>query len=334
MGGITHNFTPCPDTVCTGLEVTYSVTGNQSSIYDWHITGGGLLTTDQTNDCSIVWGNIPGTYTISVHEVTPQGCESEDVICDVVVTVPDITFDPTSYSICLNSSVELTAQPLGGTWVSDFMNGNTFIGIESGTYRPSYQTNIYGCNVSEDVEVVVKSKYEAPDIIYTTNIIDFCLEPYTHLYQAEDSYGVVYNWFIDDVLQPNIDDNILIEWRDTTQTYTINVIAYDEIGCESEPKQITIKTETCQRLFAPNSFTPNGDGLNDIFKISGLSVYQPTLRVFNRWGVEVYMSSTLWWDGDSSGGYFCEDGVYNWMVDYRDKLGQRRQDSGHIILFR
>jgi gliding motility-associated-like protein len=327
------SITPCPDTVCTGLETFHSVTGNQTSLYDWSTTGG-LITTDQTNDCSIIWGNIPGTYTISVHEINPQGCESEDVICDVVVVAPDIIFDPISYSICLNSSVQLKAQPLGGIWISEFVNGDVFIGTELGTYQPSYQTNIYGCDVQEEVEVEVRDKYEAPNILYTTNVIDFCLDPYIYLYQAEDSYGVTYSWFIDEVLQPTTNNNVLVEWHDTTQTHLIKVIAYDEIGCESESKQITIKTEACQRFFAPNSFTPNGDGLNDVFKISGLSIYQPTLRIFNRWGVEVYTSSNLYWTGDSGSGYFCDDGVYSWIISYKDKFGQNRQESGHVILIR
>jgi gliding motility-associated-like protein len=327
------DITTCPDTVCTGLETIHSVTGDQTSLYEWSTTGG-LVTTDQTNDCSIVWGNVPGNYTISVREVTEAGCEGEYKTCDVVVVVPDIVFDNTTYSICLNSSVELSAQPIGGTWVSEFMNGNVFIGTELGTYYPSYQTNMYGCNVSEEVEVEVRRKYEAPAIIYQANIIDLCLDSYIQLYQADDSYGVTYNWFIDDILQPTTDDNISIEWYDTTRTYVIEVIAYDDIGCESEKARISVRTETCQRFYAPNSFTPNGDGLNDVFRIAGLSVYQPTLRIFNRWGVEIYTASSLWWTGDSGSGYYCDTGVYLWMVEYKDKLSQNREESGHVILIR
>lgn len=323
----------CPDTVCPGLETIHSVTGNQSSLYEWS-TPGGLVTTDQTNDCSIVWGSVPGTYTISVREVTEAGCEGEYKTCDVIVVVPDIVFDNTTYSICLNSSAELSAQPIGGIWVSEFMNGNVFIGTELGTYYPSYQTNMYGCSVNEEVEVVVRRKYEAPDIVYTNNVIDFCLDSYTHLYQADDSYGVTYSWFVDDILQPTTDDNISVEWRDTTRTYIIEVIAYDDIGCESEKASISVRTETCQRFYAPNSFTPNSDGMNDVFRIVGSSVYQPTLRVFNRWGVEVYTSADTYWTGDSGNGYYCDTGVYFWMVEYKDKRSQNRQESGHVVLIR
>ena len=334
MGDITHNLIPCPDTVCTGIEVNYAVTGNQNSTYDWHITGGGLVTTDQTNDCEIIWGDIPGTYTVTVQEITPQGCVGEVKTCDVVVVVPDITFDTSQYKICLNGSVNLNAEPLGGDWVSEYMNGNTFLGTSPGTYHPSYLTNIYGCDIQEEVEVIVKRKYEAPNIIYSAELINFCTDSYNQTYFAEDSIGITYNWFIDDVRQPTIDNQLSVEWYDTTKTYIIKVIAYDEIGCESEPKLISVRTETCQRFFAPNSFTPNGDGTNDVFIISGLSVYHPTLKIFNRWGVEVYVSSNLWWNGDGGNGYYCDNGVYNWIVEYKDRFGQNKQESGHVTLIR
>lgn len=333
-GDITHNLNPCPDTVCTGLEVSYSVTGNQSSIYDWNITGGGLVTPGQTNDCDIVWGDIPGTYTISVQEITEAGCEGVIKTCDVEVVVPDIIFDTTKYSMCLNSSVELVAQPLGGDWSSEYMNGNTFVGTKPGTYHPSYLTNIYGCDIQEEVEVVVKRKYEAPNIIYSSEVIDLCQYPALQTYIAEDSIGYTYSWFIDDVKQGSTQNYIEIEWPDTTRTYIVKVIAYDEIGCESEPKLVSVRIETCQRFFAPNSFTPNGDGINDVFIISGLSVYQPNLKIFNRWGVEVYVSSNLYWTGDGGNGYYCDNGVYNWIIEYKDKLGQNRQESGHVTLIR
>jgi gliding motility-associated-like protein len=334
MGDITHNFIPCPDTVCTGLQVTYSVTGNQSSIYDWHITGGGLLTTDQTNDCQIVWGNTPGIYTISVQEITEAGCEGVIKTGEVKVVVPDIVFDTTSYSMCLNSSVELGAQPLGGNWSSEYMNGNTFVGTKSGTYYPEYTTNIYGCDITENIKVEVRRKYEAPSIIYSAEIINFCTDSYEQTYFADDSIGITYGWFVDNIKQSSFTEQLIMTWYDTTQTYIIKVIAYDEIGCESKPKLISVRTETCQRFFAPNSFTPNGDGTNDIFKISGLSVYEPTLKIFNRWGDIVYTSSNLWWTGDSGTSYYCDNGVYNWVIEYRDKDGFNKQNSGYVTLIR
>ena len=334
MSDITHNFVLCPDTTCIGSEVTYSVNGNETSTYNWNLSGGGLVTTDQTSSCELIWGEIPGSYTISVQETTEQGCEGDIKTCDVVVVVPDIVFEKTKYSMCLNSSTEIVARPVGGTWISEFINGNTFVGIKSGIYYPSYLANIHGCDIQEEVEVVVKRKYDAPNIIYSAEIINFCFDSYEQTYFAEDTIGVTYGWFIDDSRQPTSENQLIVEWYDTTKTYIMKVIAYDEIGCESEPKLISVRTETCQRFFAPNTFTPNGDGINDVFFIDGLSVYRPTLKVFNRWGIEIHSSSDLFWMGDSGGGYYCDNGAYNWIVEYKDKFGQNKQESGHVILIR
>lgn len=334
MGEIRHNLHPCPDTTCTGSEVFYNVSGNQSSIYNWNITGGGLLTTDFSNSCEILWDEFPGTYTITVQETTAEGCVGNIETCDVVVVVPNITFDVSGYSMCLNGSQELNASPAGGQWNSEFMNSNLFVGTKPGTYYPSYSTNIYGCDIQEEIKVEVRRKYNAPDIIYSAEIINFCTDSNNQIYIADDTIGTTYGWFVDNVKQNYTDNQLDMVWYDTTQTYIIKVIAYDEIGCESEPKLISVRTETCQRFFAPNSFTPNGDGTNDIFEIRGMSVYRPTLRVFNRWGVEVHRTSNLYWTGDGGSGYYCENGVYNWIIEYKDKFGQNKQESGYVTLIR
>ena len=193
----------------------------------------------------------------------------------------------------------LFRSPAGGYWIHEFVVGNVFTGQASGLYQPTYHVSVFDCDVEESVDVNVQRKYDAPDIIYSAELIDLCVDSYNQIYIADDSAGISYNWFINNTQQPSIDNVLNVEWYDTTRTYIIKVIAYDALGCESEPKLISVHTEACQRFYAPNSFTPNGDGINDIFIISGLSVYKPTLKIFNRWGVEVYVSSNLYWTGDS-----------------------------------
>lgn len=274
---------------------------------------------------------------------TYSGC-TDPLACNYDVTAgcddgscsyaPDIIFNPTSYNICLNSSVQLNAEPAGGYWTHEFVVGNVFTGQASGLYQPTYHVSVFDCDVVDSVSVNVKRKYDAPDIVYSAGVIDLCVDPTSQSYVAVDPIGVIYFWSIDNVEQPYVDDILNVEWYDTTRTYTIKVIGYDALGCESEPRSISVRTESCQRFFAPNSFTPNGDGMNDIFEVRGLSVYRPCLKIFNRWGVEVYTSTNLWWTGDSGGGYYSDSGIYNWIVEYRDKFGQNRQESGHVTLIR
>jgi gliding motility-associated-like protein len=337
MGDITHNLIPCPDTVCTGLDVNYSVTGNPTSIYDWNIDGPGsqlsTIITDQTNDCVINWGDIPGSYTISVQEITPQGCEGVIKTCNVEVVVPDITF-PINYRICYNQTVELDALPLGGVWSGQNVSGNTFIGYQPGDNLVTYTINYYGCEYSENVLVYVEPLYDAPGIVFTKEILDLCTDPSEQLYTAIDDRSLTYVWSIDNSIVPTIENTLNFTWYDTTNTYLIQVYGIDEIGCESQKTLFNIHTDACQRLFAPNSFTPNGDGLNDIFKISGLSIHDPTLRIFDRWGIQIYTANVLYWTGDGGNGYYCSSDVYNWSVEYRDKNGTNQNDKGFVTLIR
>jgi gliding motility-associated-like protein len=333
MGDITHNLIPCPDTTCTGSEVGYAVTGSQFSIYDWHLSGGGLVTTDQTSNCEILWGEIPGTYTITVQEITPQGCESTLKTCDVELVVPEIEIS-SSYRICYNQSANLSALPIGGIWTGDYVNGNVFVGSQPGVYWPEYLTNIYGCDVSKSIDVTVEPLYQAPNISYTKQELDLCLDSPSQRYVADDIRSFSYYWSIDNSLQSTDGNVFTVEWYDTTNTYVIGVYGIDEIGCQSSTQEISISTTSCERFYAPNSFTPNGDGINDVFRITALSAYYPKMTIFNRWGAPIYESSNLIWTGDSGTGYYPPTDTYNWVVKYRDRDGFNKEQSGIVTLIR
>jgi len=333
MGDITHNFLPCPDTTCTGSEVNYAVTGSELSIYDWHITGGGLVSTDLTSSCEISWGDIPGTYTVSVQEMTPQGCEGELKTCEVVLVAPEIQFD-SSYRICYNQDVKLQASPPGGSWSGDYVNGNTFLGTQPGVHWPEYLVNIYGCDITKNIDVTVEPLYEAPRITYTRNELDLCFDSPTQRYLADDNRSAEYFWSIDNSLQFGNSNILTVEWYDTTNTYVISLYGIDAIGCQSSASEITVQTTSCERFYAPNSFTPNGDGINDVFRIVALSAYYPKMIIYNRYGSPIYESSSLIWTGDCGSGYYPPNDAYNWVVTYRDRNGFGKEQKGVVTLIR
>ena len=88
----------------------------------------------------------------------------------------------------------------------------------------------------------------------------------------------------------------------------------------------------------PNGFTPNGDGLNDVFKPlgSGLYVTDYQLIVWNRWGQEVYKSQnpeSNGWDGNYKGS-MAPTGVYAYVLSYREASGETKTLSGNVTLTR
>ena len=84
----------------------------------------------------------------------------------------------------------------------------------------------------------------------------------------------------------------------------------EEYGCKYT-QQIDISDETCKNefgsqqwnncLFIPSVFTPNSDGINDLWDIYNIELYEPdvTVKIFNRWGQLVYESEGSYepWDG-------------------------------------
>jgi gliding motility-associated-like protein len=97
-----------------------------------------------------------------------------------------------------------------------------------------------------------------------------------------------------------------------------------------------VEIEACHRIYVPNSFTPNNDGFNDAFKISGVSVYDPKLKIYNRYGEVIYEIKSVSdsWNGNDGNGYYCPSGVYNWIMTYRDDKGFGKIERGHVVLIR
>lgn len=335
MSQITHNGIQCPDTVCVGSSVWYSVQGEQSSTYLWSLDAGGQVQTDGSFGCEISWGNIPGSYTVFAQERTDQECLGEIETCQVEVVVPDITFD-SSYRICYNQSVQLSANPPGGSWSGPNVNGNSFIGYDTGVSWPTYTVEIYGCEVQESIDVTVYPVYEGPSIVHDNLFVDLCLSDGQQVYYADDNRSDTYHWSIDGSQISEGTESLSISWPDTTQTYLLSVYGTDPEGCLSETTSINVQVRMCHRLYVPKSFTPNGDGINDVFGLHGIGIYDPRLVVYNRWGYPVFETSDTdeVWTGDNGTGYYSETGAYNWKVYYRDNEGFKREKSGVVLLIR
>ena len=92
--------------------------------------------------------------------------------------------------------------------------------------------------------------------------------------------------------------------------------------------------DTCGEFYTPNEFTPDGDRDNDVFDLTHLILNQPILKIFDRWGTKIYESNDLYWTGDSGSGYYCDNGIYNWIIEYKDKDGFNKIQKGFVTLIR
>lgn len=89
-------------------------------------------------------------------------------------------------------------------------------------------------------------------------------------------------------------------------------------------------------LFVPDAFTPNGDGYNDQFWVKGEYVENYLLRIFDRWGVEVFQSTSLTdaWDGQLSNGGTAPSGVYMYHVSGIGPANKKIDQAGSVTVLR
>lgn len=118
--------------------------------------------------------------------------------------------------------------------------------------------------------------------------------------------------------------------------YPVMMYAENEWGCrDSTLRYITVNSEGW--LYIPTAFSPNNDGLNDIFQVVGQNITAFEMSIYNRWGQRIYYSRDVesGWDGRTQ---FGNDVVYNGMYLYKisaiDPKGNQIEREGLITLYK
>ena len=128
------------------------------------------------------------------------------------------------------------------------------------------------------------------------------------------------------------DEEIRYTFRETGQYRVTSVVSNGT--CKSDSTEVTISTNV-SKLLVPNVFTPNGDGVNDEFRVGYISIVEFHIWVYNRWGHEVYHSTdpAKGWDG-RIGGKPAAEGAYFYVVRARGADDQKFHLKGDINLIR
>src|SRR5206468_3554921 len=106
-------------------------------------------------------------------------------------------------------------------------------------------------------------------------------------------------------------------------------------GCAPAVSQPVTGTAISDEVYIPNTFTPNGDGLNDQLKVYSNVIRQMKFAVFNQWGEKIFESEaqSVAWDGTQKGKP-QPSGVYMYVCDITLTNGTRIQRKGAINLVR
>ncbi len=240
-----------------------------------------------------------GTYYIKGVDLS-TGCSTN--IQPVAVTVfakPAISASSSATDICKGTTITLTASSPGNTveWLG-LGTGNVFTAtpLADTTYL-AVATAASGCMDTASVSVTVKpfklTLTANPDPVLAgtnTTITTSGTFTYNVLSWSPDVF------FAD---QTATTQNIVV--KDTSKSFT--VIAQSTNGCLDTATLYVTVDPNLKDLFIPNSFSPNNDGTNDIFKVYGSSVRDVTMRVYNQWGELIFETQNAQngWDGTWKG---------------------------------
>jgi len=263
---------------------------------------------------------VPKSATFVVQTVGRSNCIMRDTL-NVYVPEHDFRVEPEDTALCLGDKAPFTVY--GGrffkwyeyengvytdpTSVVDPTKGHTFIGPKKTTdYRIVVSDSVY-CYDTLSAKIKI---LPLPDVRILNE--DDTVVKYGQSFQLLATGARLYNWSpVSSLNNPNISYPIARPTEDTK--YIVGGIATN--GCRAFDT-LHVIVDKRDNLFVPSAFSPNGDGKNDLFRVTNLS-FQRILefRVFNRWGQEVYSTndSRAGWDGNYAG-VPQEMGSYTYLI--------------------
>ncbi len=328
--------------ICEGNAVTFTAqttNGGNTPTYQWQINGShvGTNTPVFTNSMLATGDVVNCIFTSSLP------CNSPLTSNSIPITVGRKQTVAISHTIC---------------------EGETYAGYtSSGTYTDTF-TGSNGCDSIRVLTLVVNPKQSSSEdttICYGSNYKSFSASGvYQQTFTGSNGCDSVHT--INLTVLPDINrkvwndttlctgDSLLISpgvwdtylWQDgsTGNHFTVtkgglySVLVSNQ--CGNANKQIKITEQVCNVAF-PSAFTPNGDGLNDVFKVvNGYNLWQYHLVIFNRWGQKAFESFN-WakgWDGLINGKW-ADNGTYIWFCEYKQRGAENRaKTKGTVTLIR
>jgi gliding motility-associated-like protein len=308
--------------------VTANVTGgNGPFTYQWGI---------DTVFSNQLTGLDVGTYAVTVTDA--NGCSEVAQAVLEAVQRPDVSattvgvscFGVSDGSVSfLTADNTLTFSLLG----SDFSSQNVYESLGSGGYQYFFR-DTSGCEWLQffDISTPPKIIVEMPTSLTSERCDSVQIEPVLNVEDAS------FTWSPDTYLSCTDCPDPMVENPFTTTTYRLTVV--DSNGCTATDS-VEVRVEFEERAHIPNAFSPNGDNLNDSFFVLGNCVEEVRLlRIFDRWGKEVFTSKngpprdpTAGWDGKLKGEEAASD-VYIYKVIVLLGDGTEKEYKGDLTLLR
>lgn len=337
-------FDPPGGQCFSGNSFNFSGSGTEESqaIYTWTFEGNEMASfTGQTIN-GISW-ETPGTYDVEL-TIEANGCVDSISWPADVIPDPEIAFSGGGVG-CPPLLVHFDNQSFTATtatYLWNFGDGNTstlanphHIYGFTGNFNVSLtMTTGGGCVQTLNAispQAVITHPVPQAGLDIQPNVVNI-LEPYISIVNLSEG-AISCSYYFGD---GNFSDDCEPEhayngsgYFDVVQTVT------NEFGCQATGFGQVLVEGTL--FYAPNAFTPDNDGINDVWKpiLTGYTGY--TIEIYDRWGKVIFASEDAeepWLGNVNNGAHFAQDGIYTYRCIIRDLQGLGREYSGHINLIR
>jgi gliding motility-associated-like protein len=311
---VSSNSYSCPGKQQAMLWIKPQAGDTTTFSYAWKDANGNILQSQSGNHADTLSSIDTGIYFI--HIATSTGCDTTLKLKVIALPVPVASYYVDSIT-CKGTFIDFVNTNDAPLWKWRFGDGNT-----SNHQSPSYSydntgvfssslivTNIEGCSDTAYRDITVKSLdlFLEADKTLVNRVEIIRLQS-----SGSEAYTVTswepYSLFLN---QSQIFQSVMM---DTTRLFTVHGIS--EYGCKAEA---SVTVDVNPTVFIPNSFSPNGDGLNDRFRpvFSG-QVFVRFFGIYNRFGQQVYngqgSSALEGWDGTFNGQQ-SELGTYFYQIE-------------------
>ncbi len=254
---------------------------------------------------------------------------------------------------CMPGRFEFTNTSINGAEIATtyWEFGNDGTALETGNDSIAYQynevgvfdlimttTSIYGCVYTDTMETFVTVKPNpVADFTFSANPATI----YETAVQMQDRSSVdviQWSWY-----SPNSNPTTSavsdpkFYFPEEVGSYPVTLAVQTELGCVDT---LTLYLHVVQDIlfFAPNSFTPDGDEHNQVWKpeIQGIDIYDFDLFIFNRWGELIWETHdpSIGWDGTYNG-EIVQSGIYTWRARVKDLYNDDKLEfNGSINLMK
>lgn len=297
-----------------------------------------------------IWAKQNGRYIVTVSDGTCSVKDTTEVLLGSVVD--DFIIGLAKDSVCSGESDSLFIQlPQTGVTYKWYVPGNPNA-VATAEYLKlasvvSDTTFMVSANASPalcaakaaNITVIVRKKIAAPDVQadnITGNSVRFRWNAVANAvgYKQSTDSGLVYN-------DPSSGFQGLthsVNGLNPNQTIKVWIKAIGRNACETSDSVKTVATTLNpfgDGIYVPNVFTPNGDGVNDIFLVYGNTIATMRLVIYNQWGQELFIATDQQkgWDGIYKGNQ-SPAGRYSYALEVKTQSGSKLTKAGSFNLIR